>query len=75
MITSSSHLIFQKTSYKTWSQIKVQNKKNDIFKKAMVLGNMIKKKFGCSFANYYFGTMNEMSHICQTIYHHKYGLI
>jgi hypothetical protein len=44
---------------------------NDIFRKTMISKNMIKEYIHCSFASNYFGTRNEMSHLCETIHHHQ----
>jgi len=59
MIISSSHLIAQKLGCKLGSIIR-----NDIFKNAMILKNMIKKYFECLFASYCFIARNETNHPC-----------
>jgi hypothetical protein len=35
---------------------------------------MIKDQLGCSFANYYFGTRNEMNNIRQMVHHYQDGI-
>jgi arginine/lysine/ornithine decarboxylase len=40
----------------------------------MILKNMVKELFSCSFANCYFGTWNEMNNLCQMVHHHQDGI-
>jgi hypothetical protein len=36
---------------------------------------MIKGELGYFFANYYFGTQNEMNHFCQMVHHQQDGVM
>jgi hypothetical protein len=74
LIISFSHLIIQNVSSKTWMQIRVHDQKY-IFRKVMILRNMIKKITWSFVSNYCFLARNKMNHFFEIINNYQNGII